>query len=116
MRRGDIYWVNFDPAQGSEANKKRPAVIVSRNEANAVAQETGRGTVTVVPLTTNTRYVAPFHVFLPAVETRLRQDSKAQAEQIRTISVNRIGEFAGFLTFKALESLDAALRLHLNLN
>lgn len=116
MRRGDIYWVNFEPAQGNEANKKRPAVIVSRNEANAVVQQTGKGTVTVVPLTTNTRFVAPFHVLLSTSETGLTQESKTQAEQIRTVSVSRIGEFAGFLSFAALESLDAALRLHLNLD
>ena len=115
MRRGDIYWVDFEPSRGSEANKRRPAVIVSRNDANRAVQQTGRGTVTVVPLTTSVAFVAPFHVFVPTEESGLSYDFKAQAEQVRTVSVNRLGDYIGFLTFAAMLQLDEALRLHLDL-
>lgn len=77
MRRGDVYWGDFEPFRGSEANTRRPAVIVSRNDANNALQETGRGTVTVVPLTTNVTFVAPFHELIPAEESGLNRDSKA---------------------------------------
>ncbi len=55
MRRGDVYWVDFEPARGSEPNKKRPAIIVSRDESNTYVAHHGLGTLTVVPLTSNTK-------------------------------------------------------------
>ena len=77
MRRGDVYWGDFEPFRGSEANTRRQVVIVSRNDVNNALQETGRGTVTVVPLTANVTFVAPFHVLIPAEESGLNRDSKA---------------------------------------
>ena len=50
MRRGDVVWVNLDPVQGSEADKRRPAIVVSNDGANRTAQNLGRGVVTVVPV------------------------------------------------------------------
>lgn len=54
MLRGEIRWTDHDPARASEANKRRPAVVVSNDRANAVTVRLGRGVVTVVPVTTNT--------------------------------------------------------------
>ena len=51
MLRGEIRLVDFDPSVGSEANKRRPALIVSNDHANAAAARLGRGVVTVIPLT-----------------------------------------------------------------
>ena len=115
MRRGEIRLVDLDPARGSEANKRRPAVIVSNDGANATAQRLGRGVVTVVPVTTNVRRVYPFQVRLPAATTGLPRDSKAQAEQVRSIAVERVGRTVGALDGHALGRLDAALRVHLGL-
>ena len=81
MRRGDVYWVDLEPARGSEANKTRPAVIVSNDAANRAARRTGRGVVTVVPITSNVGRVYPFQVLLRAADCGLTADSKAQAEQ-----------------------------------
>ena len=53
MRRGEIRLVDLDPAQGAEANKRRPAVVVSNDGANATAERLGRGVITVVPVTSN---------------------------------------------------------------
>lgn len=50
MRRGEVGVVDFDPGRGSEAAKRRPAVIVSNDQANEAAQRLGRGVVTVAPL------------------------------------------------------------------
>jgi mRNA interferase MazF len=115
MRRGDVVTVNLDPALGSEASKVRPAVIVSNDAANATAARLGRGVVTVVPVTSSTGLVYPFQVLLPAAATGLRNDSKAQAEQIRSVAVERIGRQVGRLPPALLTQLDAALRLHLSL-
>jgi mRNA interferase MazF len=115
MRRGDIVWVDLDPARGVESNKRRPAVLVSNDGANASAQRLGRGVVTVVPLTMNITRVYPFQVLLSAARCDLPQDSKAQAEQIRSVSVGRVGEVIGRLTPELLQALDQAIRLHLSL-
>ena len=115
MRRGEIRLVDLTRAIGSEADKVRPAVVVSNDGANTATERTGRGVVTVVPVTANVRRVYPFQVLLPAQDTGLRQDSKAQAEQVRSVSVDRIGRRVGRLSPKLQDQLDEALRLHLSL-
>lgn len=115
MRRGDVYWVDLEPARGSESNKIRPAVIVSGNAANRAAERAGRGVVTVVPVTTNIRRVFPFQVLLPAVDCGLPTDSKAQAEQIRSVAAERLRHRIGALPKPLLGQLDEALRTHLGL-
>jgi mRNA interferase MazF len=115
MLRGDIVAVNLEPVLGSEADKTRPAVIVSNDAANRTAARLGRGTITVVPVTTSTDRVYPFQVLLPGAATGLRRDCKAQAEQIRTVAVERVGRPIGHLSPTLLAQLDQALRVHLGL-
>jgi mRNA interferase MazF len=91
MLRGEIRLADLDPARSGEASKRRPAVIVSNDRANASAARLGRGVVTIVPVTSNVEQVYPFQVLLAAEETGLRVDSKAQGEQIRSVSVERLG-------------------------
>lgn len=115
MRRGDVVWVDLDPARAGEAHKRRPAVIVSNDGANRTAERLGRGVVTVVPVTSNIERVYPFQVLLPAKRCDLAHDSKAQAEQIRSVARDRIGAVVGQLPADLLDDLDRALRLHLAL-
>ncbi len=115
MRRGEIRLVNLDPVVGSEAARTRPGVIVSNDGANTTAQRLGRGVVTVVPLTSNINVVHPFQTLLPADETGLDVDSKAQAEQVRSVAVERVGTLIGRVPFHLMDQLDDALRLHLDL-
>ena len=115
MQRGDIVWVDLDPVRGTEANKVRPAVVVSNDGANRTARRLGRGVLTVVPVTTNVHRVHPFQVLLPADRCGLTVTSKAQAEQIRSVSVDRVGDLAGRLPADLGGDLDAAIRLHLAL-
>ena len=115
MLRGEIWQVDFDPAQGSEANKTRPAVVVGNDRANASAFRLGRGVVTVVPVTSNVAAVYPFQVFLSAATTGLDVDSKAQAEQVRSVAVERLRRRIGRLSAAERAQLDDALRLHLEL-
>lgn len=115
MLRGEIRLTDLDPVQGSEAGKRRPAVLVSNDRANTTAARLGRGVVTVVPVTSNTIHVFPFQVLLPADETGLRLDSKAQCEQIRSVSAHRLGAVIGRVPPRVMEQLDDALRTHLQL-
>lgn len=115
MLRGDIFLADLDPAQGAEAAKRRPVVIVSNDGANTTASVMQRGVVTVVPVTSNVANVFPFQVLLPADDVGLDRDAKAQAEQVRSIAVGRIGAHVGRLTPELTDRLDEALRLHLSL-
>lgn len=115
MRRGEIRLVDLEPVRGAEADKRRPAVIVSNDGANTTAQRLGRGVVTVVPVTSNTEHVYPFQVLLRAASSGLDRDSKAQAEQVRSVAVERIGARVGVVPPDVVVALDEALRLHLGL-
>ncbi len=115
MLRGDIRFVDLDPARAGEAGKRRPAVIVSNDGANTTAARLGRGVVTVVPVTSNVDHVYPFQALLPAQESGLDRDSKAQAEQVRSVSVDRLGPRLGTIPPALMLNIDEALRLHLGL-
>jgi mRNA interferase MazF len=115
MRRGEIRLVDLEPILGAEAGKRRPAVIVSNDGANATAARLGRGVVTVVPVTSNVRQVYPFQALLPATECGLERDSKAQAEQVRSVPVERVSHVVGRVPPGLMSAVDDALRLHLEL-
>ena len=113
MLRGEIRLVDLDPARAGEANKRRPAVLVSNDGSNTTAAKLGRGVVTVVPITTNTDRVYPFQVLIRAHESGLDRDSKAQAEQVRSVSVDRVTDHIGTVAPELMLEVDEALRLHL---
>ncbi len=115
MRRGEIRLVDLEPVRGNEADKRRPAVLVSNDQANAIADRLGRGVITVVPLTSNVDRVFPFQTLVPAAVSGLRIDSKAQAEQIRSVAVERVGPVLGRVPPELMRDVDEALRLHLQL-
>jgi mRNA interferase MazF len=115
VRRGEIVIVSLDPSRGAEATKTRPAVVVSNDAANTTAIRLGRGVITVVPVTSSITRIYPFQVLLPAEQTGLPRDSKAQAEQIRSVAVERIGKRVGQLPPPLAAELDQALRVHLGL-
>ena len=115
MLRGEIRLVDLDPARAGEANKRRPAVLVSNDGANSTAAQLGRGVVTVVPITSNIDRVYPFQVLLPSNQSGLGRESKAQAEQVRSISVERVMNKIGRVSPQLMHEIDEALRLHLAL-
>ena len=115
MLRGEIRLINLDPAVSGEGAKVRPAVVVSNDALNRVAMSLGHGVITVVPITSNMKKIYPFEVALNKTTTGLRVNSKAQAEQIRAVSIARIGKRIGALSSELQDQLDVALRLHLDL-
>lgn len=115
MLRGEIRLVDFGQALPGESREQRPAVIVSNDGANSTAARLGRGVITVVPMTTNITQVYPFQVFVPAHESGLDRDSKVQAEQVRSVSVDRVGRTLGSVTARLMLDVDEALKLHLSL-
>lgn len=115
MQRGEVWIADLDPGRGSEADKRRPVVIVSNDGANAAAGRLGRGVVTCVPMTSNVTRIYPFQVLVPAEASGLQADSKAQAEQVRSLDATRLTERVGMLSPQLVQRLDDALRLHLGL-
>jgi mRNA interferase MazF len=110
MKRGDIYYANLSPTVGSEISKRRPVLIVSNDANNRAAN-----TVTVLPITSNVSRVYPFEVKLPQ-DSGLAKSSKVQAQQIRTISKQRLeGECIGSLSEEIMALVDNAIKLHLQL-
>lgn len=107
--------VDLNPVVGTEANKVRPAVVVSNDGANRAAERFGRGVITVAPVTSNITRVYPFQVRLPSDGTGLAAESKIQAEQIRAVDVARVGRLLGRLPASLHEPLREALAIHLGL-
>lgn len=111
MRRGDVYDTRFDPAEGSEAAGRRPAIIVSRDSFNRTSP-----VVLVVPCTTHRgRRIYPSQAFLRAGQGGLTVDSVAQAEQIRVVSKSRLLRHRGSLSPRAMRAVSAGLALILDL-
>lgn len=106
MNRGDVYWVNFDPAVGSEIQKKRPAVIVSNNLNNMYMQR-----VQVLPVTSNTSRVYPCEAL---VQIRGKQ-GKALADQITTVDKSRFGDFIGSVNAAEMDNISDIIKIQLNL-
>jgi mRNA interferase MazF len=115
VRRGDVYLVDLEPVRGSESTKTRPAVLVSNDAANRAAERDQGGVLTVVPVTSNVRRLYHFQVAIAAGEGGLTVDSKAQAEQVRSVDFLRLGRRLGTVPPATMRRLDDALRSHLGL-
>ncbi|MBF0492441.1 MAG: type II toxin-antitoxin system PemK/MazF family toxin [Deltaproteobacteria bacterium] len=112
MLRGEIYWVNLDPTLGTEIKKTRPCVVVSNNIANQNYYQ-----ITVLPITTqHLSKTHPFEVLLLKEKTGLPKNGKALAQQIRTVSKERLGKRSGLIQDEeTLQKIASAIQLHLGL-
>jgi mRNA interferase MazF len=106
MKRGEVWWVSFDPSIGGEIRKKRPAVIISNNAANQFLNR-----VQVVPLTSSVDKLYPSEAYI----TLRGKKAKAMADQLTTVSKKRLINQAGSISKAELESLERAIIIQLDL-
>ena len=106
MKRGEVWWVEFDPSAGSEIRKTRPAVIVSNDAANR-----NLGRVVVIPITSNTGRIYPGE----AEVTIGGQNCKSMADQIMAADKSRLKTRADTLSKADMRKIDDAIKVHLAL-
>src|SRR6056297_3170285 len=113
IKRGEMFIAALDPVIGHEHEvaKTRPVIIVSNNIGNTYS-----GTVTIIPVTSkNLTKIYPFEVYLPDDAGPLKQNSKAKADQIRTLDKARLIKSIGMLNDELMNNVDKAIKVHLNL-
>jgi len=106
IKRGDVFWVSFDPSIGGEIKKKRPAVVVSTDKANPYLNR-----VVVIPLSSKISRIYPSEVKI----LFQGKENKAMADQIRTISKRRLISKIGSLPLEEMKKIEDRTKLFLEL-
>ncbi len=107
MKRGEVWWVDFEPAVGSEVRKTRPAVIVSNDASNGAMSR-----VQVIPVTSNT---SKLYVFESRIEVKGTQ-GKAMADQIMTADKQRLKKRIGKVSPSEMLGIERAIKIQLGIH
>jgi mRNA interferase MazF len=106
MKRGEVWWINFEPSTGGEIRKQRPAIIISNDAANHYLNR-----VQVVPITSNVDKLYPSEAYI----TFRGKKSKAMADQIATVSKKRLMNIEGSISKTEMDGISKAINTQLGL-
>jgi len=106
MKRGEVWWINFDLSVGGEIRKKRPAVIVSNNAANQFLNR-----IQIVPLTSSVGKLYPSETYV----TLRGKKAKAMADQLTTVSKKRLINKAETVSKNEMEDIERTIIIQLAL-
>jgi len=106
MKRGEVWWVNFEPSIGGEIQEQRPAVIISNDVSNKYLNR-----VQVVPLTSKADRLYPSEAYV----TLKGKQSKAMADQLTTVSKSRLVSLAGRLSKSDIQEVEQVIKVQLGL-
>ena len=104
VKRGEVWWVDFNPSIGGEIQKTRPAVIISNDFANEISNR-----VQVIPLTSNIDKCYPCEAYVLIND----KQSKAMADQIMTVSKQRLKSKIGLILDSEMQLIERALKVQL---
>lgn len=107
VKRGEVWWVDFNPSIGGEIQKTRPAVIVSNDFANEISNR-----VQVVPLTNNIGKCYPCEAYILVNNKK----SKAMADQIMTVSKQRLKNKIGVVLDSDIHLIEKAIKVQLDIS
>jgi mRNA interferase MazF len=106
MKRGEVWWVEFEPSVGSEIRKTRPAVIVSNDAANR-----NLARVVVIPLTSNTTRQYPGEALIEVAG----KPSKAMADQIMAADKSRLKSQISLISKNDMHAVEDAILVQLGM-
>lgn len=109
-KRGEVYYVAFDPTIGVEIRKTRPALIIQNDVGNTHSQAT-----IVAAITSTAREAFPYEVALPGGEGGLPKDSLILLNQVRTIDKRRLRRKLGMVSSVTMRNVDSAIAISLGL-
>jgi len=106
MKRGEVWWISFDPFIGGEIQKQRPAVVVSNDVSNKYLNR-----VQVVPITSKVEKLYPSEAYV----TVGGRQGKAMTDQLATVSKERMIKLIGHVTAAEMMEIEKAIRIQLGL-
>ena len=111
-RRGEVYLLRLEPAEGSEQRGTRPAVVVSRDALNRASP-----VIVVCPLTDARHVPRPYPSDVPvqAPEGGLTKDSVVLTSQIRAVAKARLLQPLGGVRPATLRQIEEAIKITLQL-
>ena len=104
IKRGEIYWLNWNPGRGSEQSGLRPALVIQNDTGNKYSP-----TTIIAALTTAMEKPYPFTVKVTTKESDLPKDSTVNLAVIMTIDKTRLAEKCGYLSEAMMKEVDEAI-------
>lgn len=110
VKRGDVFWVDWNPSRGSEQSGRRPALVIQNDTGNRSSP-----TTIVAAITTAVRRPYPFLVNITAAESGLTTDSTVNLSAILTVDQTRLRDKCDTLSEARMHQVDEAIGVSLGL-